>query len=198
MSLYNDDRSNGPYKIAHHWLQPVDLGHLSGATDETCWRGLNPVNILRIIRGHVNQATTQDVHYRDISVTYSGCEVHRTLAESAHLARKISTFTVIQDNFFSVQFWIKHVTVTCHNFRDMPRSEIPVDVLRDILGYVDKADLATICLLNKSVALAHRMSFIATYLLRLSEHPKSNRRLPSRPILRKEFARSNRVTKTNI
>src|ERR1700733_6934993 len=31
----------------------------------------------------------------------------------------------------------------------MPRSEIPVDVLRDILGYVDKADLPTICLLNK-------------------------------------------------
>jgi hypothetical protein len=32
---------------------------------------------------------------------------------------------------------------------DMPRSEIPVDVLLKILEYVDKADLATICLLNK-------------------------------------------------
>src|ERR1700733_11557766 len=32
---------------------------------------------------------------------------------------------------------------------DMPRSEIPVDVLRPILDYVDKADLTTLCLLNK-------------------------------------------------
>src|ERR1700721_2309483 len=32
---------------------------------------------------------------------------------------------------------------------DMPRSEIPVDVLRDILGHVDQEDLPTICLLNK-------------------------------------------------
>jgi hypothetical protein len=31
----------------------------------------------------------------------------------------------------------------------MPRSEIPVDVLQDILGHVDKADLATVCRLNK-------------------------------------------------
>src|ERR1700728_776714 len=31
----------------------------------------------------------------------------------------------------------------------MPRSEIPVDVLRDILEYVDKADLATMCRVNK-------------------------------------------------
>jgi len=31
----------------------------------------------------------------------------------------------------------------------MPRIEIPVDVLLNILDYVDKADLATICLLNK-------------------------------------------------
>jgi F-box domain len=32
---------------------------------------------------------------------------------------------------------------------DMPRSEIPVDVLRDILEYVDKADLATMCRVSK-------------------------------------------------
>jgi hypothetical protein len=32
---------------------------------------------------------------------------------------------------------------------DMPRSEIPVDVLLNILDYVDNAGLATICLLNK-------------------------------------------------
>jgi hypothetical protein len=31
----------------------------------------------------------------------------------------------------------------------MPRSEIPVDVLRDILGHVSNADLATICRVNK-------------------------------------------------
>jgi hypothetical protein len=92
LSLYNDDRSNGSYKIAHHWLQPVDLGHLSGATDEACRRRRNPVNILRIIRGHVNQAASRDVHYRDICVTCSGCEVHRTLAESAYLSRKVCTF----------------------------------------------------------------------------------------------------------
>jgi hypothetical protein len=60
--LYDDDRSNGPYKMAHHWLHPVDLGHLSGATGETCRRGLNPVEILRIILGDVNQVASQDVH----------------------------------------------------------------------------------------------------------------------------------------
>src|ERR1700728_1297775 len=32
---------------------------------------------------------------------------------------------------------------------DMPRSEIPVDVLLDILDYVDKAGLATMCRVNK-------------------------------------------------
>jgi F-box-like len=31
----------------------------------------------------------------------------------------------------------------------MPRNEIPVDVLRDILDYVDKADLATMCRVSK-------------------------------------------------
>src|ERR1700728_1566766 len=31
----------------------------------------------------------------------------------------------------------------------MPRSEIPVDVLRDILEHVDKADLATMCRVSK-------------------------------------------------
>jgi hypothetical protein len=31
----------------------------------------------------------------------------------------------------------------------MPRNEIPIDVLRDILDYVDKADLPNVCLLNK-------------------------------------------------
>src|SRR5277367_6761491 len=48
------------------------------------------------------------------------------------------------------------VTVTCHNFDlrsqlrlAMPRSEIPVDVLLDILEYVDKGDLATMCRVNK-------------------------------------------------
>jgi hypothetical protein len=39
-----------------------------------------------------------------------------------------------------------HVTNTHY---DMPRSEIPVDVLLYILGYVDKADLATVCRVNK-------------------------------------------------
>jgi hypothetical protein len=44
-----------------------------------------------------------------------------------------------------------HVTVTCHGYLNinMPRSEIPVDVLRAILDYVGKADLATICRVNK-------------------------------------------------
>jgi hypothetical protein len=41
-----------------------------------------------------------------------------------------------------------HVTVTCHNY-NMLRTEIPVDVLRDILDYVDKAGLATMCRVNK-------------------------------------------------
>src|SRR3984885_9263213 len=40
-----------------------------------------------------------------------------------------------------------------HNFLDLNiatcRSEIPVDVLRDILDYVDKAGLATMCRVNK-------------------------------------------------
>jgi hypothetical protein len=41
-------------------------------------------------------------------------------------------------------------SVTCHNFdRDMPRSEIPVDVLLNILDYVDKAGLAIMCRVNK-------------------------------------------------
>jgi hypothetical protein len=35
------------------------------------------------------------------------------------------------------------------NQYDMPRSEIPVDVLRDILGHVNEAGLATMCLVNK-------------------------------------------------
>jgi hypothetical protein len=44
--------------------------------------------------------------------------------------------------------------ILCHNLKSqvtnlMPRSEIPVDVLLNILDYVDKADLATICRLNK-------------------------------------------------
>ena len=42
--------------------------------------------------------------------------------------------------------------VTSHNFQtnqNMPRSEIPVDVLRDILEYVDKAGLAIMCRVNK-------------------------------------------------
>jgi hypothetical protein len=45
---------------------------------------------------------------------------------------------------------------TCHSHLsqtllscDMPRSEIPVDVLRDILGYVDQAGLAAMCRVNK-------------------------------------------------
>src|ERR1700730_3857945 len=46
-----------------------------------------------------------------------------------------------------------HVTVTCHNFRcfrcDMPQNKIPVDVLLNILEYVDKAGLATMCRVNK-------------------------------------------------
>jgi hypothetical protein len=71
--------------MAHGWLHPVDLGHLSGAADETCRPGRNPVDILRIILGHVNQAASQDDHYRDICVTHSGREVHRTFAELTHL-----------------------------------------------------------------------------------------------------------------
>jgi hypothetical protein len=48
-----------------------------------------------------------------------------------------------------------HVTVTCHNcqplpkYCDMPRSEIPVDVLREILDHVDKEGLAIMCRVNK-------------------------------------------------
>ena len=72
--------------MAHHWLHPVDPGHLSGTADETCRRARNPVDILRIILGHVHQV---DLANRDISVTYSGREVHRTLAESSHFARKV-------------------------------------------------------------------------------------------------------------
>jgi hypothetical protein len=41
------------------------------------------------------------------------------------------------------------VTITITQLSDMPRSEIPVDVLLNILDHVDKAGLATICLLNK-------------------------------------------------
>jgi hypothetical protein len=78
--------------MAYHWLHPVDLGHLSGATDETCRQGQNPVDILRIILDHVNQAAPQDVRYRDICVTYAGREVDRTLAESTHFARKVLAF----------------------------------------------------------------------------------------------------------
>src|ERR1700728_1638219 len=44
---------------------------------------------------------------------------------------------------------LSQLAVTNHNSCDMPRSEIPVDVLRDILVYLDKGDLATICQLNK-------------------------------------------------
>ena len=40
---------------------------------------------------------------------------------------------------------LSHVTTPAN----MPRSEIPVDILLNILEYVDKAGLATICLLNK-------------------------------------------------
>jgi hypothetical protein len=78
-------------KIAHHWPHLVDLGHLSKATDETCRRGRNLIDILQIILGHIRPAS-QDVHYRDIYATYSGREVHRTLAKSTHLARKVRTF----------------------------------------------------------------------------------------------------------
>jgi hypothetical protein len=42
--------------------------------------------------------------------------------------------------------------VTSHNFptdQNMPRIEIPVDVLLNILEYVDQADLATMCRVNK-------------------------------------------------
>jgi len=44
--------------MAHHWLHPVDLGHLSGATDDTRQRGRNLVDIPRIILGHVNQTVS--------------------------------------------------------------------------------------------------------------------------------------------
>jgi hypothetical protein len=45
---------------------------------------------------------------------------------------------------------MSQLEVTNHNFQsDMLRSEVPVDVLLNILDHVDKAGLATICLLNK-------------------------------------------------
>src|ERR1700728_1250261 len=50
----------------------------------------------------------------------------------------------------------------------------------------------------KSVALARRMSFIATYMLGTAEYPVSNNRLPSRLTLPEEFARSNRLSVTYI
>ena len=76
------------------WLHPVDLGHLSGATDETCRRERSPFDILRIILGHANQAS-QDVHYRDIYVTYSGwspsdvCRINPPCPKSLHVQIKI-------------------------------------------------------------------------------------------------------------
>src|ERR1700733_14675807 len=51
---------------------------------------------------------------------------------------------------------------------------------------------------TKSVTLAHRMCFIAIYMLRPADHSKSNKRLPSRPNLPEEFARSNCVAVTHI
>ena len=44
------------------------------------------------------------------------------------------------------------VTLTCHNYLfppPMPRSETPVDVLLNILDYVDKSGLAAMCRVNK-------------------------------------------------
>jgi hypothetical protein len=41
---------------------------------------------------------------------------------------------------------MSQLEVTNHN---MPRNEIPVDILRDILEYVDKVGLATMCRVNK-------------------------------------------------
>jgi hypothetical protein len=82
--------------MAHHWLHPVDLGHLSGVTDKTCRRGRNFVDILRIILVHANQVTSQDVRYRDICYI-SGRKVHRILAKSTRLARKVGTFNSISN-----------------------------------------------------------------------------------------------------
>jgi hypothetical protein len=77
--------------MVHHLRHPVNLGHLSGATDETFQRGRNPVNILRIIRGHVNQMVSKDVHYRDMFYIFWTHEVYRMLAESAHFARTFNS-----------------------------------------------------------------------------------------------------------
>ena len=41
----------------------------------------------------------------------------------------------------------------------MPRSEIPVDVLREILGHVDKAGLVTMCRVNK-ICCSHSQDFL--------------------------------------
>jgi hypothetical protein len=74
--------------MAHHWLHPIDLRHLSGATDKTCRRGRNPVDVLRVM----SIRRPRKMSIIATCVTYSGCEVHRTLAESTHLARKVRTF----------------------------------------------------------------------------------------------------------
>jgi hypothetical protein len=63
-----------------------------------------PVDVLRDILDHVDKASlatmcrvnkiccSQDVLYRDIFVTHSSSKVHRTLAQSTHLARRVRSF----------------------------------------------------------------------------------------------------------
>ena len=65
-----------------------------------------PVDVLRDILDYVDKAglatmcrvnkiccsCSQDVLYRDIYVTYYGRKVHRTLAHSTHLARRVRSF----------------------------------------------------------------------------------------------------------
>jgi hypothetical protein len=72
----------------YHWLHPVDLGHLSGAIDDTCQRERNPIDILRIIP--IRRPRKMSIIAT--CATYSDHEVYRTLAESTHLARKVCTF----------------------------------------------------------------------------------------------------------
>jgi hypothetical protein len=50
----------------------------------------------------------------------------------------------------ALDYFMSQLEVTSHkSFQNMPRSEIPVDVLRDILGHVDIAGLAAMCRVNK-------------------------------------------------
>ena len=90
---------------------------------------------------------------------------------------------------------IEYVTVTCHNFQTCPVTK-SLSMFYEIFWNMSIKQASQPCVgSTKSVALARRTSFIAIYMLR---RPKSNRRLPSRPTLPKEFTRLIRVTITQI